>query len=124
MNRIENKLPNSRQMQLQTPSQASIASMRHFRDQNKDSGQVNSLLTDQYAHKQQSTFLPDMRIRKNHSNIVISDDTYCMMKQSDLRSENRSGRGANQMKIQNFDKSGTNVIPMGARGKNEIAKLS
>lgn len=44
-----------------------------------------------------------------------------MMKKSDLRSENRSGRGANEMKMKSFDDSGTNVIPMGARG-NAIAK--
>ena len=48
---------------------------------------------------------------------MISDDTYCMMKNSDLRTENRSGWKSKPT----FDASGTNIIPMGARGKN--AKL-
>lgn len=55
------------------------------------------------------------RPHKNDSQIIISDDTYCLMKNSDLRNEAQSNI-THVKRDQFFTKSGQNTIPIGVMG--------
>lgn len=104
-----------------TPSTAAVIS-RHMNRMQNQSSSFNFKGPEPGPHNQ-SQYLPKLihRPHKNASQIIISDDTYCLMKNSDLRNEAQGN--ANQVKRDKFfTKSGQNTIPIGVMGQAQTLR--